>query len=215
VILVDWGVLSTPYMDAMENVRVVGREIARMIETLVRSKKSRLEDMHFIGWSLGGQVGAFISPNLNLGGKKIPRVTGLDPASLGFDSILDHRNRLDPLDADFVDVIKTSDSGVGGMEVGTVTFFPNGGINQPGCFLDFLTFRLCSHSRSFKYYEESLTSPLTFRGYRCNNYQEFKEQGCVKDSDHVVELGDRVNKSIAVGNVYFDTNWYPPYVKKE
>lgn len=44
--------------------------------------------------------------------------------------------RLDPSDADFVDVIY-SNSGVFGMKygVGHLNFWPNGGTKQPGCTL--------------------------------------------------------------------------------
>lgn len=61
--------------------------------------------------------------------------SGLDPASPDFN----HGNmsaRLDPSDAQFVDVIH-SDIGLGGLGLarpcGHVDFYPNGGDNQPGC----------------------------------------------------------------------------------
>lgn len=93
----------------------------------------------FEGHSLGGQVGAFITPNLD-NGDKIPRVTGLDPARPGFEqATTSPSERLDPTDADFVDVIRTS-TGAGSTSTtadppgaGTVDFYPNGGVKQPGC----------------------------------------------------------------------------------
>jgi hypothetical protein len=63
---------------------------------------------------------------------------GLDPAEPHF-SKTDPIVRLDPTDADFVDVIHTDagpflSGGLGILQpVGHVDFYPNGGIEQPGC----------------------------------------------------------------------------------
>lgn len=65
-------------------------------------------------------------------------LSGLDPAEPHF-SKTDPIVRLDPTDADFVDVIHTDagpflSGGLGIFEpVGHVDFYPNGGIDQPGC----------------------------------------------------------------------------------
>ena len=58
---------------------------------------------------------------------------GLDPAGPFF-----RENgvnfRLDPGDAEYVDVIHTSKSGIGADQTnGHSEFFPNGGLEQPGC----------------------------------------------------------------------------------
>ena len=65
---------------------------------------------------------------------------GLDPAGPYFDGNTDPRFRLDPSDAEYVDVIHTDmHKRVGlvgfGMrdEAGHADFFPNGGIDQRGC----------------------------------------------------------------------------------
>jgi len=68
----------------------------------------------------------------------IINLSGLDPAEPHF-SKTDPIVRLDPTDADFVDVIHTDagpflSGGLGIFEpVGHVDFYPNGGIEQPGC----------------------------------------------------------------------------------
>lgn len=68
---------------------------------------------------------------------------GLDPADPYFQGT-DVRVRLDPSDADFVDVIHTDGSsilqlGFGTMQqMGHVDFYPNGGAHQPGCDADFM-----------------------------------------------------------------------------
>lgn len=68
----------------------------------------------------------------------ITNLSGLDPAEPHF-SKTDPIVRLDPTDADFVDVIHTDagpflSGGLGIFEpIGHVDFYPNGGIEQPGC----------------------------------------------------------------------------------
>ena len=67
----------------------------------------------------------------------------MDPADPYFQGT-DIKVRLDPSDADFVDVIHTDDSsilslGLGAAQaMGHVDFYPNGGYNQPGCPQDLL-----------------------------------------------------------------------------
>ena len=72
-------------------------------------------------------------------------LSGLDPAEPHF-SKTDPIVRLDPTDADFVDVIHTDagpflSGGLGIFEpVGHVDFYPNGGIEQPGCHAGVLSY---------------------------------------------------------------------------
>jgi len=107
VIVIDWDAYSgLPYNTSASYVPDVGRSIANLINALIAGGRATLSDFHFIGHSLGGQVGAFITPNLG-NGKVLPRVTGLDPARPGFSSA-GTSSRLDASDATFVDIIRTS-----------------------------------------------------------------------------------------------------------
>jgi hypothetical protein len=90
-------------------------------------------------WSYKNNV--LISVALNWNTKHvlfIITLSGLDPAEPHF-SKTDPIVRLDPTDADFVDVIHTDagpflSGGLGIFQpVGHVDFYPNGGIEQPGC----------------------------------------------------------------------------------
>jgi len=91
---------------------VVGKAVADLMKGLIRVGKAKVEDFHFIGHSLGAQVGAFISQNLDEG-QLIPRVTALDPViGTPFKALYG----LDSSDAKFVDVIHTS-SGYGNAKV--------------------------------------------------------------------------------------------------
>ena len=61
-------------------------------------------------------------------------VSGLDPASPYYTD-RDPEVRLDPTDANYVDVIHTNLPIIGTEQrVGHIDFFPNGGSVQPGCF---------------------------------------------------------------------------------
>ena len=66
--------------------------------------------------------------------------SGLDPALPGFQLGKGPNDRLDPTDANFVDVIHTA-AGILGISItaGHVDFYPNGGTPfQPGCSVSWL-----------------------------------------------------------------------------
>lgn len=76
-----------------------------------------------------------------------------------------------------VDVIHT-DSGVLGAEIptGTVDFWPNGGVNQPGCPIPK---ELCDHSRSWQFFAESVaTREPSFDAIKCDSYESFTNRNC-------------------------------------
>jgi len=137
VIAIDWGGGSLPlYSQAAANTRLVGLEVANLIVVLVEEHQAEAGDFHIIGHSLGAHIAGYA-------GERIPglgRISGLDPAELLFQGMPGFV-RLDPTDADFVDVIHTDAESIlmggYGMEqpVGHVDFYPNGGEVQPGCSL--------------------------------------------------------------------------------
>ncbi|KAI8430107.1 hypothetical protein MSG28_000524 [Choristoneura fumiferana] len=115
-------------------------------------------------------------------------VHGLDPAQPCFRTS-DISERLDKSDADFVDVIHTNGRllkkiGFGLPEpTGHADFYPNGGMQQPGChdngtkslwssFVPFpsqLQQAICSHGRAYLLFTESLiNNNCSFRAYRWN-----------------------------------------------
>jgi hypothetical protein len=60
-------------------------------------------------------------------GGQVGRITGLDPSGPLFHSV-GRADRLDPTDAQFVDVIHTAGKWVGNDDIsGHADFFPNGG----------------------------------------------------------------------------------------
>lgn len=107
VIIVDWGHGSGwPYTQAVANTRVVGAEVAKMVEFLISRSNGDISRFHFIGHSLGAHVSGYAGEALN---GRVGRITGLDPAEPNFKDT-DIRVRLDPNDAVFVDIIHTDGS---------------------------------------------------------------------------------------------------------
>lgn len=72
-----------------------------------------------------------------------------------------------------------TDAGVLGANKpsGDVDFWPNSGINQPGCALT--SEPLCDHQRSWKYFAETVASfELLFFAVKCETFVEFKKNNC-------------------------------------
>ncbi|XP_056388248.1 pancreatic lipase-related protein 2-like [Hyla sarda] len=129
---VDWsGGSSANYFQAMNNVQVVGAEIANFINTLMKHFNSSLSGIHMIGHSLGVHA-------VGEAGKRRPgigKITCLDAARPGFEGE-SNEVTIDPSDADFVVAIHT-DAGVIGLGmttlIGDIDLFPNGGKQMTGC----------------------------------------------------------------------------------
>uniref|UniRef100_A0A667HEE2 Triacylglycerol lipase n=1 Tax=Lynx canadensis TaxID=61383 RepID=A0A667HEE2_LYNCA len=150
--------------------------------------------VHLIGHSLGAHAaGEAGSRTPGLG-----RITGLDPVEASFQGTPEEV-RLDPSDADFVDVIHTDAAplipflGFGTKQLlGHLDFFPNGGEEMPGCKKNALSqivdldgiwegtrdFVACNHLRSYKYYSESILNPDGFASYPCASYKAFESNKC-------------------------------------
>ncbi|XP_059517525.1 pancreatic lipase-related protein 2-like isoform X1 [Myotis daubentonii] len=195
-ICVDWRRgARTGYNQAVHNIRVVGAEIAFLIEGLSTKMGYSLENVHLIGHSLGAHTAGEAGRRL---GGCVGRITGLDPAEPGFQGTPEEV-RLDPSDAMFVDVIHTDTSptvpnlGFGmSQKVGHLDFYPNGGKQMPGCEKNIISSMFdingfwkgtrdpvsCNHLRSYKYYSSSILNPDGFLGYPCASYEEFQENGC-------------------------------------
>ncbi|XP_022425225.1 inactive pancreatic lipase-related protein 1 [Delphinapterus leucas] len=194
-ICVDWKRGSqTTYTQAANNARVVGAQVAQMLAMLKSNYSYLPSQVHLIGHSLGAHVAGEA-------GRKTPglgRITGLDPVEASFEGTPEEV-RLDPSDADFVDVIHTDAAplipfmGFGTKQlVGHLDFFPNGGEEMPGCKKNALSqivdidgiwagtrdFVACNHLRSYKYYSESILNPDGFAAYPCASYKDFESNKC-------------------------------------
>ncbi|KAL3256671.1 hypothetical protein MRX96_017127 [Rhipicephalus microplus] len=94
-----------PYTQAVANARMVGALVADMIMHIQDRYSVAGSDFHLIGYNVGAHIAGYAGERV----KGIGRITGLDPADPYFANT-DKVVRLDPSDADFVDVIHTGGS---------------------------------------------------------------------------------------------------------
>ncbi|KAM0727672.1 Pancreatic triacylglycerol lipase [Formica fusca] len=210
VIVVGWGILaSDAYPVAAKNTRLVGEYLGQFLEFLNRDSNLEYKDVHISGHSLGSYVAGFAGAYHD---GRVGRITGLDPASPLFETIsgiVDPEYRLDPTDAQFVDVIHTSGPTFGFLApLGHADFYPNDGkIPQPGCsFVPTITY--CSHSRAHQLMTESIGSTVGFKARMCESWEKYKEQLC--DYNPVILMGEYASTSLR-GKFYLSTNGASPY----
>ncbi|KAL0267541.1 UNVERIFIED_CONTAM: hypothetical protein PYX00_009786 [Menopon gallinae] len=190
IISVDYNPLVREpcYVQSVLNVPLISNCTSQMIDTMIEEGIFRLEDLHVIGFSLGGQVSGQLSRFLKSGTLK--RITGLDPALPLF--IGNALGKLDASDAEFVDVIHTDAGRKGKLErSGHVDFYPNGGYSQIGC-IDTENFTLsgCNHVRAAYYFAESINSDVGFWGIPCGTYVTFYLGFCKADEESLVLMGE-------------------------
>ncbi|KAA8586987.1 hypothetical protein FQN60_000823 [Etheostoma spectabile] len=131
VIVVDWnhGAANVNYLKAVENAYNTANNLTAFIKML-QGHGASLSSIHMIGVSLGAHISGLIGANLN---GLLGRITALDPAGPQFTGNPPER-RLDPTDAQFVDVLHTDIDALGFREpLGHIDFYANGGADQPGC----------------------------------------------------------------------------------
>ncbi|ETN66330.1 hypothetical protein AND_001885 [Anopheles darlingi] len=176
LIYVDWSELASGswYPSVVSNTPHVGTCIGQMVKRITEAGAS---DVHVIGFSLGAHVANYVSTTVRP--LRIQRITGLDPAVNSiFGKPVD--DRLDPSDADFVDVFHTNALMQGKIGTcGHADFYFNGGSVQPGCWKrDFLA---CNHHRALDYYAESIRSQTKFWGRSCKSYFYYAFGYCEKN----------------------------------
>ncbi|XP_030309094.1 pancreatic lipase-related protein 2 [Calypte anna] len=235
-ILTDWtGGSSGLYTEAVNNVRVVGAELAYLVTLLEKDYGYSPENIHFIGHSLGAHAAG------EAGRRKpgIGRITGLDPAGPLF-QYTPTTVRLDPSDAKFVDIIHTHaghlffDFAPGILQTcGHLDFYPNGGKKMPGCkqlrvppasrdINDLMrAYRAvgCGHKRSLRYYAESIITPNGFAGYQCETYRAFvlgdcfpcPKEGCPLMGHYADRFSRKTEKEEQ--KVYLNTGPSPPFAR--
>lgn len=241
VITVNWGGGSLPlggldiYSQATANTRVVGMEIAYLVNTMIEHVGVDPEDVHLIGHSLGAHIVGYAGERI----KGLGRITGLDPAEPYFQYLPEHV-RLDPTDAKFVDAIHTDSRtilllGYGMVQpVGHLDFYVNGGMEQPGCHLvdipltaitiDMITagreLVACNHLRAIEFFIDSLLPDAEYIGYECPDYDSFLQGQCYTcgmENRHCAKFGlDAVSyPHISRVNVplYFKTGKDAPYTQ--
>ena len=149
MIIVDWDLLADSvitvspinfisYFSVLKNVPAAGLAIMKFIKFMIDAHYVEgPKKIHLIGHSLGahviGSAGYLVHQKL---GKKIGRITGLDPAG-PFMKLLKPKDRLSKSKGIFVDALHTQIDFFGtGVALGHVDFYANGGkgISQPECY---------------------------------------------------------------------------------
>ncbi|XP_044578990.1 pancreatic lipase-related protein 2-like [Cotesia glomerata] len=193
--------MAIMYTQAVANTRIVGLEIAYFIKYLHAKHKLKLDDVHLIGHSLGAHTAGYAGEKLQ---GKIGRLSALDPAKPDFEN-MSSDVRLDPTDAQFVDVIHTSSRGFFRIGInhpcGHLDFYPNNGDDQPGCASIILAM-VCNHLRAVKLFTESINSNCQFTAYECDSYDNFIEGECFSyknnNSLSYAIMGYHADKSLAL-----------------
>lgn len=113
-------------------------------------------------------------------------------------------------DADYVECVHTNGETLGLMDpICKVDIYPNFGLTQPGC--NILLKDLCSHSRAWKLFAESLVHK--FSGNKCESEREIHDKiPC--NGTFITMGGDDYEKKMNMSGIYYlSTNENPPYSK--
>ncbi|XP_001608012.1 phospholipase A1-like [Nasonia vitripennis] len=174
VLSVDWGKIAYEnYLYAANRVSAVGALVGEMIDFLV-DMGSDPRNISVVGHSLGAHVAGLAALQADA---NISHVVGLDPAGPGF-RLVGTDGRISTKDANYVEIIHTCAGNLGVRRpLGHADFYPNGGgPRQPGCGADLIG--SCAHSRSYKYYAESLKDPDAWYAIMCNSSKSFDAGEC-------------------------------------
>lgn len=180
VIVVDWnrGATTLVYNHASAQTRKVA-EILRVFIDRMLEEGASLDDIYMIGVSLGAHIAGFVGKMYS---GQLGRITGLDPAGPLFNG-KPPKDRLEPGDAQFVDVIHSDTDALGYKDpLGNIDFYPNGGTDQPGCpqtIFGGMQYFKCDHQRSVYLYLASLKENCNVTAYPCDSYRDYKNGKCI------------------------------------
>uniref|UniRef100_A0A8C5L560 Lipase member H n=1 Tax=Jaculus jaculus TaxID=51337 RepID=A0A8C5L560_JACJA len=180
VVVVDWnrGATTVIYTHASSKTRKVALILKEFIDRMLAEGAS-LDNIYMIGVSLGAHISGFVG---EMYAGQLGRITGLDPAGPLFNG-RPPQERLDPSDAQFVDVIHSDTDALGYKEpLGNIDFYPNGGLDQPGCpktILGGMKYFKCDHQMSVYLYLASLEEKCAITAYPCGSYRDYRNGKCI------------------------------------
>ncbi|XP_078416533.1 lipase member H-like isoform X2 [Cetorhinus maximus] len=219
IIIVDWnrGATTINYSVAVSNTKKVADILVPVISNILKIGGS-LNMIHMIGVSLGAHISGFVGSRFN---GQIGQITGLDPAGPLFRG-KGKGDRLDPSDAQLVDVLHTDIDALGYEEIlGNIDYYANGGTDQPGCPATIISgkrYMVCDHQRSVYLYINSLHSTCNITVYPCASYEEFLDAHCTQlDSTYPIfgyHIHKWANSSSLMrfpNKVFFQTSTDEPY----
>lgn len=191
VVIYDWrGGAKEGYMESRKNTWTAGQEVFLFLHSLMKTRGLKARMIHLVGHSLGCHVAGIAGKRMfGTTGKKIGRISALDPASPSYRDSPDEV-RLSRDDALLVDVYHTD----GGSRlipcgiydaVGHVDFYPNNGTDQPFCHerqdtdvSSIFESELCDHMMAYDYFTKSLTQDA--EAVKCGSYAEFLDGKCAR-----------------------------------
>ncbi|XP_071052469.1 pancreatic triacylglycerol lipase-like isoform X1 [Onthophagus taurus] len=198
VIAIDWGKYAKNILQFVSKSDHVGNLVGEMIVNIHKTKGVDLSNVHLIGHSMGAHVSGYAARFVfSQTSSRVGRITSLDGASK---TVILGKTALSPSDADFVDSIHTSFTD----KYGSVSFFVNGAVDQPGCGSLEID---CGHNRAPTYYVESINSN-GFVAAKCENWSTFTSGSC--DGNEKVIMG-AYTPSSSSGDYYLRTNSQSPF----
>ncbi len=207
-LLCDWGKFSLNlyFSVVIPDLHEIGLEIAENLEKFFNFGYP-VCSFHLIGHSLGAQVSGLIGRTLKEKDPKLElcRITGLDPAGPGFyksarSATFKNFKHISSEDAKMVDVIHTNADLFGAVDrSGTADFFPNGGMNMPGCSIN----RACDHERAVEYFAESLKNPEAFVAVAATSFEAFQKGRY--DKNDVTYMGIGCRKEFSLNNYFLNS----------
>ncbi|XP_020390435.2 lipase member H-like isoform X2 [Rhincodon typus] len=195
LIIVDWnrGATTINYSVAVANTKRVAEILGDVIDNILKIGGS-LDLIHMIGVSLGAHISGFVGSRFS---GQIGRITGLDPAGPLFRG-KGVEDRLDPADAQLVDVLHTDFDALGYEEfLGNIDYYANGGTDQPGCPATIIAgkrYMVCDHQRSVYLYISSMNSTCNITVYPCTSYEEFLDARCTEHDKTYPIFGYHIDK---------------------
>lgn len=196
--------LKEGYIKCVHNSRLIGKRLANFLANL-ENYGANADDIHLIGISLGAHIAGWTGKYFQQFKKRrLGRITGLDPAGPCFSHAYSDQ-RLDKTDANYVDVVHSNRLVQGVIEpLGHADFYLNGGgPTQPGCIMP-----SCSHLRAAEVYAESIRTPKSFVGVRCQSWKHFMASACGKDDFAVLGYGSSTRNK---GHFYLRTTGSSPF----
>ncbi|KAJ8969604.1 hypothetical protein NQ317_011318 [Molorchus minor] len=211
IIYINWSKAGNKSYDiSSANIAPVGKYMAQF---LIASGIPQ-DNIHIIGHSLGSQLASFIGKSMfELTGKKIGRITALDPAGPKFENpLMTPDKKLTETDAEFVDVIHTDVQLSGyAAPIGHVDYYPNDGAHQPGCPSREIDDN-CSHARSTIYFIESVSKKSKAREVIFKQTKDFIITLEEKNNAKEIIFGQHVDQNVR-GTYSFSTNSEKPFLK--
>ncbi|XP_070503768.1 phospholipase A1-like [Chironomus tepperi] len=209
-IAIDWSAFShftlgIPYFGNINKLETICKGIAIQLEMIRTGGCSCYKNFYLVGHSLGGQCAGLVGRYLrNISNESyvIPRIYALDPAGPDFE-YAKFQSSFDCIskdDADYVQVIHTNGNkyGVKGP-VGHADFYPNGGMNQPGCKDD-----SNSHQFAWIFYQQSVREEAGFLARKCDSYDNFQNGNC--ENNEISYMGYSSNGTLPMGTFYLRTH---------